>query len=573
MGVIGGLFAKHNTFQAQGPTVNQGHLAGYGYGTTNVTPNIGQGMDQSNQADAGQADLANQLALRAAGKAGPSIAEQQLSQSLGQVQQQGAGSMAAARGVSPGTAARLIGANQTNAAQQAAGQGAIMRSQEQQAAEGALANVLAQRRQGALGQSQVAGGIQQGQNQTAAGLEQANMQGAMDAQHINSGVAAANTAADNATGMGMLNAAGSAMALAGGGEVPDSDGGEGAGGYAAGGEVSLAHALMHSHKHLSSAHEALAKYAAGGEVHNSYSYPAMDLTSGKKPTSKVQYIPHDYKPDSTPSQGKEGTDSEGNAKPSINRAHGGEIAPLNVRDAAEHERVSLPAEDDESPTQARLRKRDEARETNKATQTANDMRSMEEATPHYAGGGLIGKGIHALGQALGIGENDAVHAGNTEGGKTYSMDTSDAYHPVYGQGSTFGADAGDESDTRGANFQAPTPPPPSSLMPGHPMATPGQMATPGFGLPMKSGGPVPGQAHVRGDSLKNDTVPAMLSPGEVVLPRTVSHDPEAASEFVRHINARKMASGGEVKGYGAVLNKQRELHQRLSALEQRLGRK
>ena len=72
---------------------------------------------------------------------------------------------------------------------------------------------------------------------------------------------------------------------------------------------------------------------------------------------------------------------------------------------------------------------------------------------------------------------------------------------------------------------------------------------------------MPGQAQVAGDSLKNDTVPAMLSPGEVVLPRTISHDPEAAAEFVRHINARKpqsMAKGGEVKGYGKVLMARRK---------------
>ncbi len=38
---------------------------------------------------------------------------------------------------------------------------------------------------------------------------------------------------------------------------------------------------------------------------------------------------------------------------------------------------------------------------------------------------------------------------------------------------------------------------------------------------MKSGGPVPGQAQVPGDSPKNDTVHARLSPGEFVVPRSV----------------------------------------------------
>lgn len=49
------------------------------------------------------------------------------------------------------------------------------------------------------------------------------------------------------------------------------------------------------------------------------------------------------------------------------------------------------------------------------------------------------------------------------------------------------------------------------------------------------GGYVPGQAYVQGDSLSNDNVPAMLSPGEIVIPRSVlsSKDPGAAAkEFV-----------------------------------------
>lgn len=40
------------------------------------------------------------------------------------------------------------------------------------------------------------------------------------------------------------------------------------------------------------------------------------------------------------------------------------------------------------------------------------------------------------------------------------------------------------------------------------------------------GGIVDGKAHVSGDSLKNDTVPARLSPGEIVLPRTVAQNPQ-----------------------------------------------
>jgi hypothetical protein len=59
---------------------------------------------------------------------------------------------------------------------------------------------------------------------------------------------------------------------------------------------------------------------------------------------------------------------------------------------------------------------------------------------------------------------------------------------------------------------------------------------------MKAGGTVPGKAKVAGDSLKNDVVSAKLSPGEVVIPRSVmnSADPAAAAaKFVAAIMARK----------------------------------
>lgn len=49
------------------------------------------------------------------------------------------------------------------------------------------------------------------------------------------------------------------------------------------------------------------------------------------------------------------------------------------------------------------------------------------------------------------------------------------------------------------------------------------------------GGPVPGRAKVAGNSAKNDTVRARLSPGEIVLPRSVTqakNAPEAAAKFV-----------------------------------------
>lgn len=59
---------------------------------------------------------------------------------------------------------------------------------------------------------------------------------------------------------------------------------------------------------------------------------------------------------------------------------------------------------------------------------------------------------------------------------------------------------------------------------------------------LKQGGHVPGKAQVKGDSYKNDTINAKLSPGEVVIPKSVmeSKDPvRGSAEFVRAIMAKK----------------------------------
>lgn len=51
---------------------------------------------------------------------------------------------------------------------------------------------------------------------------------------------------------------------------------------------------------------------------------------------------------------------------------------------------------------------------------------------------------------------------------------------------------------------------------------------------MKLGGHVPGEAKVEGDSKENDTVDAKLSPGELVIPRSVPKDGPHMEEFAKH---------------------------------------
>lgn len=59
---------------------------------------------------------------------------------------------------------------------------------------------------------------------------------------------------------------------------------------------------------------------------------------------------------------------------------------------------------------------------------------------------------------------------------------------------------------------------------------------------MKLGGHVAGEAKVEGDSEENDTVPAMLSPGELVIPRSVPKTGPAMEEF-----AKNAPIGGDTK--------------------------
>lgn len=69
------------------------------------------------------------------------------------------------------------------------------------------------------------------------------------------------------------------------------------------------------------------------------------------------------------------------------------------------------------------------------------------------------------------------------------------------------------------------------------------------------GGGVPGRANVPGDSLKNDTVDAKLSPGEIVIPRSLVHNPGKAKSFIEAINAKE----SRPKHYGDVLKTRRQL--------------
>jgi hypothetical protein len=62
-------------------------------------------------------------------------------------------------------------------------------------------------------------------------------------------------------------------------------------------------------------------------------------------------------------------------------------------------------------------------------------------------------------------------------------------------------------------------------------------------LCMLMGGKVPGHSTVPGDSRENDTVPAMLSPGEIVVKRSKAASPEEAAKEAKKISLEHFSKG------------------------------
>lgn len=88
------------------------------------------------------------------------------------------------------------------------------------------------------------------------------------------------------------------------------------------------------------------------------------------------------------------------------------------------------------------------------------------------------------------------------------------------------------------------------------------------GAPQRAGGgEIAGRAKFKGDTRSNDTVPALLSPGEIVLPRSVAQDekaPEKAKKFVEAIKSKKKPSP---KDYAQAMARLKELEARMDAME------
>lgn len=64
------------------------------------------------------------------------------------------------------------------------------------------------------------------------------------------------------------------------------------------------------------------------------------------------------------------------------------------------------------------------------------------------------------------------------------------------------------------------------------------------GMKKAHGGAIPGHAQVAGDSPANDVVSAKLSPGEIVIPRSIAEAPDAGQQAMRFVDAIRAHRGG-----------------------------
>lgn len=78
---------------------------------------------------------------------------------------------------------------------------------------------------------------------------------------------------------------------------------------------------------------------------------------------------------------------------------------------------------------------------------------------------------------------------------------------------------------------------------------------------------VPGKAKYKGDTRSNDTVPALLSPGEIVLPRSVAQAPDAPEKSKKFVEAIKKQKRPSPKAYAQALARLAELESRMDAME------
>lgn len=199
------LGESNNTVVSTSPYQGQNNLASQAAGTATAQQGISQAQQDfmnalttnANSAATGTNALTGQLQNQALGN-GPNPALNQLNQATAQNQAATAAQIANSKGINPGLATRLAAQNGAATQQQAAGQAATLRAQQQLGAQGALGNLYgnqvnqAQQQQNLTGQQNL---TQQQIFQNA--LNNQNSQ-YLQGKGIESGIAQQNAAANSA---------------------------------------------------------------------------------------------------------------------------------------------------------------------------------------------------------------------------------------------------------------------------------------------------------------------------------------------------------------------------------------
>lgn len=199
-------FTAQNQFQANLPGIQ----------IQNLAPQIGQLQNQNSTVYGQEQGLAGQLYNQANGL-GPNVAQNQLNQTTGQNVADQAALMAGQRGSSSNVGLIARQAAQQGAAtqQQATGQAATLRSQQQLAAQQNLSSLLNNTANQSLQGQSIAQGAQASQNT-------AINQGSLGVQGINANTAQSNANAVNTTTGGLLSGGTSVLSsLADGGLIGD----------------------------------------------------------------------------------------------------------------------------------------------------------------------------------------------------------------------------------------------------------------------------------------------------------------------------------------------------------------
>lgn len=203
--------APVNNFSATAPEIQQQNFGGA----------IQQSQQGFNQSQGAQQSLAQALMAQMNGQ-GPNPALDQLRQTTDQNTRNAAGLIASQRGLNPALATRLMAENAALANQQATGQAAVMRGNQQLAAQGQLSGLYGQMASQQLQNQGILQSANAQQNQQitqgSLGAQGLNAQAAaqnaelnLGAQQLNAGIAGQNAGTNGKLFGSIVNGAASAM--------------------------------------------------------------------------------------------------------------------------------------------------------------------------------------------------------------------------------------------------------------------------------------------------------------------------------------------------------------------------